>query len=779
MDTIAENKLALIRKGEIMDITPDPRMLKMLGEIEFEEWQCLAELIDNSFDSFLKLEREGEAPGPGGWQVNVELPKLGQLDGSVRISDNGPGMSREQLNNSVRAGFSSNDKYSNLGLFGMGFNVSTARLGDVTTISTQRANESQVSRVTIDFNQLMQTKNFEAMEEVADKEFPSDHGTTIEISKLKPARAEYLSRNAESISQKLGMTYSHLILTKGFKLLIQGVEVQPHRHCVWSGSRSVTGSFTSGTEEVPAVIAIDKVLTPIVSCDNCGDERLAEGLELCPKCGSKDQRVLERRIHGWIGVQRYLHPSEYGLDFLRNGRKILTWDKRLFSWRNPNDPSSTDETEYPSELAHQGGRIVGEIHLDHVPVSYTKDDFEYSDKGWKFMVEYLRGTGPIRPTKAKQAGFPENLSPLAKLIRAYKRSDPGTANLMPGDGNSAIHVTSRDWGGKFRQGYPDYQSDKKWWEAAQKHDSIKNGPGEVNPEAEDGEEEDIFGTLPIPDNEDQGDGTAKDEPTSLEQVLELLTNASAKSEEMSGEYDLGDDRKVSLEVFSSKVTKKLAHNFQNGPIQIKVRAGNSFVCFYDREAPVFSALGFEPSQMILSKLSDLLSKRFGNIDAQAIELTIARQGFGTLGSSPGEIEGQVDELLKKIIADYANSNSYQAVWVLSRLAKSDEQVLIDSYSVRNGGKIPDLGKEEAVLEYLTPALIAHLFEVFPESFLNGEVFTFNLEPAMSEASKRKIKWGILQHLLPLVSLAEALEPPPASELRGLRKNLDFIRSKVV
>jgi hypothetical protein len=50
---------------------------------------------------------------------------------------------------------------------------------------------------------------------------------------------------------------------------------------------------------------------------------------------------------------------------------------------------------------------------------------------------------------------------------------------------------------------------------------------------------------------------------------------------------------------------------------------------------------------------------------------------------------------------------------------------------------------------------------------------------MSETSKRKIKWGILQHLLPLVSLAEALEPLPASELRGLRKNLDFIRSKVV
>ena len=56
-----------------MDITPSPRILRMLGEIEFDEWQCIAELIDNAFDDFTDLWQSG-ASWPGGYQVSVALP---------------------------------------------------------------------------------------------------------------------------------------------------------------------------------------------------------------------------------------------------------------------------------------------------------------------------------------------------------------------------------------------------------------------------------------------------------------------------------------------------------------------------------------------------------------------------------------------------------------------------------------------------------------------------------------------------------------------------------
>jgi hypothetical protein len=38
-----------------VQITPSARILRMLGEVETEEWKCLAELIGNAFDDFNEI----------------------------------------------------------------------------------------------------------------------------------------------------------------------------------------------------------------------------------------------------------------------------------------------------------------------------------------------------------------------------------------------------------------------------------------------------------------------------------------------------------------------------------------------------------------------------------------------------------------------------------------------------------------------------------------------------------------------------------------------------
>ena len=58
---------------ETIDITPSPRVLRMLGQIDFAAWQCLAELIDNSIDAFLEAQR-GEKPLTLDPNVSIELP---------------------------------------------------------------------------------------------------------------------------------------------------------------------------------------------------------------------------------------------------------------------------------------------------------------------------------------------------------------------------------------------------------------------------------------------------------------------------------------------------------------------------------------------------------------------------------------------------------------------------------------------------------------------------------------------------------------------------------
>ncbi|MCF2435226.1 ATP-binding protein [Streptomyces thinghirensis] len=98
----------------------------MLGEIEFDEWQCVAELVDNSFDDFSEIDRSG-AEWPDGYRVSVSLPS--SSSGELVVTDTGRGMDYERLERAVRAGWSGNDMHDKLGLFGMGFNVATARLG--------------------------------------------------------------------------------------------------------------------------------------------------------------------------------------------------------------------------------------------------------------------------------------------------------------------------------------------------------------------------------------------------------------------------------------------------------------------------------------------------------------------------------------------------------------------------------------------------------------------------------------------------------------------------
>ncbi len=144
----------------MVDITPTPRVLRTLGQIPFATWQCLAELIDNSIDGFQRAEREGLELGQR--RIVISWPTGDQGGGQIEVLDTGPGMTLEQLSNCVRAGYSENDPINNLGLFGMGFNIATARLGDRTLILSATVESNKWEGVEIDFSELIDRKGFDA-----------------------------------------------------------------------------------------------------------------------------------------------------------------------------------------------------------------------------------------------------------------------------------------------------------------------------------------------------------------------------------------------------------------------------------------------------------------------------------------------------------------------------------------------------------------------------------------------------------------------------------------
>ena len=449
------------------DLTPDPRVLQMLGEINLHQWRCLAELIDNSIDGFLHAARAGspvDAP-----EIAVVLPTVDNENARVVVKDNGPGMSFEVLEKAVKAGWSGNNPLENLGLFGMGFNIATARLGLVTEVWTSRSGDPEQVGVRIDLDNLRATGNFRVPRQTRPKVDHTAHGTEVVITRLKPDQRAYLARgnNQKTIRKHLARAYSSLLDQSGagkIRLMVGGTRLSPRRHCVWGEDRTVT--YPDGTV-ARAVELIDVKLAPRRYCTHCM-RTLAASEETCPT-GSPSCNIVEttRRVHGWVGLQRYLHNTEFGIDFIRNGRKIEISNKDLFEWSD----GETSEVEYPTDDQRNRGRFVGEIHIDHCRVSYTKDRFERDDPAWGEMVRVVRGEGPLRPIVAKQRGYAGNESPLYKLYQAFRRSSPQGKNglwsrvLVVRDNERAQQMAEA-----FAEDDPDYLTDERWWQLVQEQD---------------------------------------------------------------------------------------------------------------------------------------------------------------------------------------------------------------------------------------------------------------------------------------------------------------------
>lgn len=763
-----------------MDVTPDPRMLRMLGEIEFDEWQCLAELIDNSFDAFLKQKRSGVTPGPGGWKVSIDLPRKLDDEPVVVVSDSGPGMTKTELQSSVKAGFSSNDRISNLGLFGMGFNVATARLGDRTEVSTCKSEDNFWYSVDIDFQSLIESRSFTASESAREKTNSDEHGTRIVISRLRPERADYLSRNESKLRKRLGAIYAFLIEKEGFKIEINGEEVSPVRHCVWGENRSVQITVGGQRLEVPAVKEIDFPLAPVCVCLRCS-ERYPENArpDLC-SCGSDQFALQERSIWGWLGVQRYLHKTQYGIDFLRNGRKIMTWDKSLFSWSNPNDPNASEEIEYPSELAHQGGRIVGEIHLDHVDVTYTKDRFEFKTEGWRTMVTRLRGEGPMRPQKAKQAGYIENTTPLAEFYKAFKDASPGVHNLSPGDGSHGIHEKTREWGELFHEGIPEYQDDSIWWQAIMDHEGKVNG-GENTGEAVPAP--DIFDEIDNqtpPGHEKEADKPAvkvdelsqKDLALKLQELCDLAPSGSKKINLAGSSY--------SVNLYLSKQGSNIGQLMGDDPVKVFFEKGNAVSAYVNVSNQAFSAVGFDPAQIGISRLAEHLSTRIvikNELSSLGIMIEIAKSGVGNVSPVAQQVREMGVEFFSYIAEKLSEEFENDPQQVLDALDKEDEQSLRDSYGMANSGKAPDFS-DSSVLRHLRPTSIARLAERSPKYLFSERVLGKEISPELSTKTQRLIRWNLLTHILNLAVFLEQNNDQDQTSLKVASASLARLQDEI-
>ncbi|MFI6977765.1 ATP-binding protein [Embleya sp. NPDC050154] len=755
---------------QYINVMPHPRILGVLGDIEFSHWQCLAELTDNSFDEFQAAGETVERPS-----VSISLPAANsrRATAEIVVRDNGRGMSLEAVTNAISAGWTNNGRHGSLGLFGMGFNISTARLGRRTTVRTSRAGDPAWIEVTLDLLEIANSSRYQAPYRAVPKENPDEHGTTVTISELKQEQYATLRRpqTQNVIREKLGDVYSYLLAEKGFLLTLNGRKVKPRLPCVWDEKRTVTRQGV----EIHAVQKIEHALSAKKSCAGCGYWSSVDA-EKCEECGGDRLEPRERRIWGWIGIQRYVHRTDYGLDFLRNGRKILLKDKRVFFWQDE-DGLAELELEYPIDSKTQMGRIVGEIHCDHVAPNYQKAAFEFETAEWRQVLRVVRGTSPLRPKIAKDLGLPENRSPLALLYAGFRRQDPGLNYLIPGDGRNALHEKAAQWAALMRTGDDEYLSDEAWYRAAFQHDN----PVMVEAQPENDEILPGLGAGLLDPGSETGapgggategraaaDGDAAPVETMDERLQRYRDNADPVVD-LAGPYLLEDLGRVDLMAWAVRGQGLVTGDGRHAPVIVSMVRAPRLEVFIDTGHLLFREFGTDMRDLALVEVAEFMRVRANSVSVPLTEIVAqlkARASSPRL--TPAAMAEESERLLEQVRAAMVVPVSANPAvpWLL--LSQDERAASERRFAVESGGRSSwnDARTSGEFIRYVPASAVIRIIQDCPGAYLDGQVFKREYI-ALSDPGARAL---VVERLLsPLGDLALLEQHRPRLDMEELAR----------
>ncbi|MBR3874184.1 MAG: ATP-binding protein [Clostridia bacterium] len=781
-----------------VDITPTPRILRTLGEIPFQPWQCIAELIDNSIDAFLDPAATGDYSER---KITVAWSKdtVPTQQRTLEICDNAQGMTLDQMQNAVRAGYSSNDPISNLGLFGMGFNIATARLGEVTSISSTRSGDEYWVSLTLDFDALLRSGRFEVPVTYEKKYDKSEHGTKIIVSKLKSGIPETLSMKENDIRRILQKVYSPLLMSTDIVILVKGKQLVAQPHCVWSDSRYVMWE----KRPVPAYIQIDHSFGvqhfDLVKNRYLTQDEIDTLLSETNNGESIPSHIVprEKRLRGWIGIQRYSNPDDYGIDFIRNGRKILMSDKSLFYYENP--WTGTKEIQYPVELGSTvGGRIVGELHVDFLLPTYQKNDFDRTDYSWRQTIEYICGIGPYLPKARKANGITEPVeAPIPLLCNAYRRTDPGTKCLALPSAVAKRFLT------EFHRGNSDYISDELWWKAAQEEDQKRSGGGEssaVNPGHSPTDDIDSYlngGSAPL------GGTSQPQSPTVLPSVTprnpapvplttskeELLARAN-RVEQLTGQYGYATISPINVEAYELK-SGHILSNGEKRPCFFEAD-GVSCIYIYDPRHTAFTQYPMTAKGVLLQYLAERIKLRDGSFGGDIVQIyyRLAQDMMRETRIDKAALQEKADaffQILREKMSDALAGVKDQVLSVIHESAGEVEETI--SALLTDADRLMAFQSKQTdgydIFDVLPVRTLLRLIDRFPQYIYDGKVLkVVYMKIALSdekatERMREEAKERMLSFLKDGARMLTTTTVPNKNELARAAISIDFLAEALV
>lgn len=251
----------------------------------------------------------------------------------IIVEDNAEGMNKEQAAQSIRLGFS--QKKNQLGMFGLGMKTACSSLGKKFEIITSTKDSSEIYFLAYDEKEWLENGSWIKFPLNIETKRESVKGIVIQASgtiiKISQLIVDINEKTIEKIAEEFSKRFSPFLQAQEMELQINHRLVKPFKFTLTKeGKREIEIKLLSGA-----------------------------------------------KITGWFGFKFKEEMGDYfGFNTYRKNRLISTYDKFCLT-RNQKDK-----------------QIVGEISLDHVPVTHNKRDWIRESEEFKevklALIDYMK-----------------------------------------------------------------------------------------------------------------------------------------------------------------------------------------------------------------------------------------------------------------------------------------------------------------------------------------------------------------------------------------------------
>ncbi|MCO4311337.1 ATP-binding protein [Pectobacterium versatile] len=322
-----------------VDIAPEMQIYRVLQHLSYGVETALAELIDNSIQSYVEGRK---LPNGGGLDERLFV-RVDINENTITLTDNARGISREDIQRAVKPGFESNHSADSLSVYGIGMKSAALWFSEDWSIKTSVPGETY----SLDFNFNLQRllKNHSNTETVRIEDENADkHYTIITLRNVTRIESKDYYEN----------TVIPFLLETFIKFKFFDLEINYNNILLKQQSKK-------------QYLTTPKVLIyPVVNNKGVITKKIPVEWRI-------DLNFLYngRTVHGFILLMETGSYGQPGIRLLRNNRVIEGTSI------SPNLP----EVFLGSKNKYAPQRVYGELELDDFPVDFMKTRFNENLNG--------------------------------------------------------------------------------------------------------------------------------------------------------------------------------------------------------------------------------------------------------------------------------------------------------------------------------------------------------------------------------------------------------------